>query len=164
MAADVGLCGSREGEQQRVCLESPGRVCNVGAGSHDMNAVDVEATLRRVIIEERDRVEIRVRILQQCVADLLPGLAGSEDQRAVLTGVARPAGDLDDEAGEVANTEGAEELVGPGSEDGAERNEVRCSGEQHDSEGGERREQSGEARRGELPRMMRAPGGPGTGR
>ncbi len=77
--ADVDLCGPGEGEQQRVGLETPGRVGDVVAGSDDVDAVEVEAPLRRIVVEERDRVEVGLRILQERVADLFPGLAGAED-------------------------------------------------------------------------------------
>ena len=148
---DVVLGCSRHGKKQRVGFVSECGRFEVGSGSGNMDPVDDEAALGGVVIEERDRVECGLRILEQGSADLGPGFAGPEDQHPVLACMRRMALDLDDEPGEVSNAERTEKLIGAGGKDRAEGYEVGCADQDHKGKRRERGNQCREHDQADLP-------------
>ena len=130
----LDLRRTREREQQGVGLEVPGGTGNVAAGADDVDSVEVEPSLGWIVVEEGHRVEIGVRILEQCIADLFTCFAGTEDQGPVLPWVGRAAANLDDESSRIADTKRSEELVGTCREHGTQRDEVRSADKNDDKE------------------------------
>ena len=74
-ADGIAMMTSSGSASSRICGSS--RV--VPAHAH---AVDAQALLERVVVDEADRVQAELRVARQLLADLAPALAGADDQHA----------------------------------------------------------------------------------
>ena len=122
--------GRRKGDDQGAGIESGGDVHDVVAGPADPDAIDPQAVLGPVVVQQRDREVAAVRVMHHAAQQAAAGVARAEDDDAsfVVPGGNMPAAPgADDEA----RGEHAHQGQDPGDHRDAAR-DVHVVGEEHE--------------------------------